>query len=212
MANQAIRRLAAQFKVPFLLHFTRASNLPSIMQHGLLPIAEAERRGIEPEINDNLRLDGRLDGTSVSIGFPNCKMLYKYMTDDEAIHWSILVLEPSILWEKDCAFCKHNAADRRISGQPLPDLKTPAALASMFEEIDGYKSRSDQRLKSYDPTDEQAEVLVFDAIEPELIGMVTFDSEAAKKAYSGHLGDRKVVAYKKGKGLFANRKYARTWG
>ena len=39
----------------------------------------------------------------------------------------------------------------------------------MFEEIDGLPARSEERLKSFDPTDVQAEVLVFDVIEPAYI-------------------------------------------
>lgn len=212
MSAQAIQAQATAVQVPYLLHFTRAVNLPSIMAHGIYPIGRANEVGANPAINDQYRFDGHRNSTSVSIGFPNCQMLYKYRKADEDVEWAILILHPSILWGKNCAFCRHNAADGRISGQPLVNLMAPAAFVGMYEEIEGITSRVEQKLKSYDPTDVQAEVLVFDVIEPQYVAGVIFEKGAARDKYVAHLGDRKTYIHANNKGMFANRKYARTWG
>lgn len=212
MPRQAIQAHATALQVPYLLHFTRAANLPPIMAHGLYPIGRAHEIGANPHINDQYRWDGHRNGTSVSIGFPNCQMLYKYRMAEPAVDWAILVVHPSILWTKNCAFCRYNAADGRISNQPLPNLMTPQAFTGMYDEIEGITSREEQKLKTYDPTDVQAEVLVFDVIEPQYIAGVIFETAPVRDGYLPHLGNRKTYIHANNKGMFANRKYARTWG
>ena len=139
-------------------------------------------------------------------------MLYKYRMDDESVDWAVLLLNKSVLWQKECAFCRHNAADARISRQPLDALTTEAAFRGMFDEIDGLSSREDQKLKAYDPTDVQAEVMVFDIIEPEYILGIVFDSEDAKNAYSHFLTEeQRAWVHPKSKGLFGTRSYSRLY-
>jgi len=212
VTRQAIQAHATAIQVPYLLHFTRTTNLPSIMAHGLYPIARVNEIGAAPSINDQYRFDGHSNSTSVSIGFPNCQMLYKYRMADATVDWAILVIHPSILWAKSCAFCRHNAADGHISALPLADLMTPQAFTGMYDEIEGLATREEQKLKSFDPTDVQAEVLVFDVIEPQCIVGVIFEKAAVRDAYLPHLGERKHYIHANNKGMFANRKYARTWG
>lgn len=209
MAKERIQEYSQAIKVPYLLHFTRAVNLPTILEHGLFPMSRISDIGVAPVINDELRLDGHLDGLSLSVAFPNYLMFYKLRKDNPDVEWVVLGIDSSVLWLKDCAFCKHNAADARISSQPLVQLKTPEAFIGMFEPIDGEDSREDQRLKSYDPTDGQAEVLVFDVIEPKLIGGAAFENAATRDAYKDLLGNRQVRLDKAGKGLFASRSYVR---
>ena len=209
MSRQAIRAHAIHIEVPYLVHFTRVENLISILEHGLYPVGRFAEIGVAASINDHLRLDGHLDGTSVSIGFPNDRMFYKCRNDNPGVAWAVLVIHPSVLWLKDCAFCRYNAADARISAQALVTLKTESAFVGMYQEIEGHASRQQQRLKSYDPTDRQAEVLVFDVIEPNLIAGVSFDSEAVKAAYEAHLGDRIVNVYQPNRGFFASRTFVR---
>lgn len=210
MPRQAIRQFATELEISLLLHFTRVVNLPSIMKHGIYPIARVDEIDAKPEINDQHRWDGRLNGTSISIAHPNDRMLYKYRKDDESVDWAVLVLEQSVLWQKECAFCCHNAADARISRQPVEALMTEAAFRGMFDEIDGFASREEQKLKVYDPTDVQAEVMVFDIIEPEYIRGIVFNSKEAKDAYSHLLTEeQKAWLHVKNKGLFGTRSYSR---
>lgn len=211
MSRQEIRAHAGMVGVSYLLHFTRAENLPSIILRGLYPIGRIGEIDVVPRINDQYRWDGHRDGTSVSIGFPNCQMLYKLRKSMPETKWVVLVLSPSILWEKMCAFCRHNAADGRISGQPLDALMTPEAFRSMYDEIEGIASRGDQRLKPYDPTDVQAEVLVFDIIEPQYILGVIFEEACVRDACAPNLEGRKSYLHANNKGMFASRGYARKY-
>lgn len=211
MPRQAIQTHAAAVQVPYLLHFTRAVNLPSIMAHGLYPVGRAHEIGASPHINDQYRWDGHRNSTSVSIAFPNCQMLWKYKKENEGVDWAILVMPSSILWTKNCAFCRHNAADGRISNQPLPNLMAPQAFVGMFDPVDGLPSREEQRLKSFDPTDVQAEVLVFDVIEPQQLVGVIFETTAARDVYTPHLGNRKTYLHANNKGMFASRGYVRKY-
>lgn len=212
MSRQAIREFAKKVEIPYLVHFTRAVNLPLIMEHGIYPIARVGEIGVEPQINDQHRLDGRLNGTSISIAHPNCQMLYRYRMEDKTIDWAILVLKRSILWRKECAFCRHNAADARLSWQPLETLITEAAFRGMFDEIEGCTLRDEQKLKPYDPTDVQAEVMVFDVIEPEYIRGIVFNSTDARDAYSRLLNEQqKAWVHPNSKGLFGTRSYSRLY-
>ncbi|KAB2520379.1 DUF4433 domain-containing protein [Pseudomonas sp. GXM4] len=209
MPRQAFQTQSQALQIPFLVHFTRTVNLPSILQHGLYPISRKDEIGVNPQINDELRLDGHLDGTSLSISFPNYRMFYKYRQDNPDVDWVVLGLDASVLWQKNCAFCCHNAADGRISRQALEDLQTINAMQGMFAEIADYPSRTDQRLRAYDPTDAQAEVLVFDVIEPELILGIAFENDAALNANRHLCGTRNLKVNQAGKGFFAARSYVR---
>ncbi|WP_429070174.1 DarT ssDNA thymidine ADP-ribosyltransferase family protein [Aeromonas dhakensis] len=209
MTIHAIEQAARLIKVPYLVHFTRVTNLPSILQHGIYPISRAHEIEATPAINDTLRLDGHLDATSLSIAFPNCRMFWRYRQDNPNVDWVVLAIHPSVLWTKNCAFCRFNAADARISRQLINQLKTSASFVGMFEEIDGFASREEQRLNQYDPTDVQAEVLAFDIIEPELITGAAFNKAAVMDSYRGILGDRKLILSGENQDYFASRSYVR---
>lgn len=198
-------------KIPYLLHFTQLGNLDSILEHGIYPIARAPEVGATPLINDYSRYDGRRDATCLSISFPNSQMFYKYRAENESKEWIVLVIPPAILWLKTCAFCKHNAADGRISRQPLNELMTDTAFRGMFEELESLPTREEQSLKPWDPTDVQAEVLVFDTIEPAFIKGIVFMSAVTRDKFSALISDCKLYVHAKGQGLFASRSYARKY-
>lgn len=209
--KKQIQDIAEAKKIPYLVHFTRATNLESIISKGIYPISRAHDAGVNPEINDPLRLDGHRDGISVSIAFPNSKMFYKYRMENPTIEWTILILHPSILWAKDCAFCKHNAADSKIIYESLSSLKEAQSFIGLYEEVDHLAARSEENLKTFDPTDVQAEVLVFDIIDPTLIRGVVFDSMATKNKHLSIIGDRKEWVHANNKGMFSSRTYARKY-
>lgn len=212
VSRERIQQIALERKIPFLVHFTRAENVESILQNGLLPVSVARQRGIDPAINDLERLDGRLNGTSVSLAFPNGQMFFRLRKENPEVNWVILALSPSVLWSKDVLFCKHNAADVRVSQVASELLRRPTSFEKMFEEIEGHESRADQGLKPFDPTDVQGEVLVMEPIEPEFILGALFNSPAVKDSLERHFGRRKLIVHAGRKGLFANRTYYRKFG
>ena len=203
MPKEAIHLHAKNIGIPWLVHFTRAVNLPNIMKYGLYPRSRTSEISVTPQINDVHRFDGHIDGTSLSIAFPNSKMFYKCRQENPNVDWVVLAVNPAALWTLDCAFCRHNAAATVISKLPIESLKTFEAFQGMFEEIEGLPKRGEDRLKSYDPTDVQAEILVFDVIPPQYIFGVGFNSDLVKQQYAEHLGSRQAVVYKYG--MFSNR-------
>ena len=205
----AIQSIAQARDIPYLVHFTRAANLPSIMEHGLVPRDQAIAYGYDPRINDKRRLDGRIGATSLSIGFPNECMFYKYRMQNPFEHWVVLIIDPSILWRKRCIFARRNAAHHTIRDLPAQTLAAATELAGMFDEIDGIASRREQRLRNYDPTDVQAEVMVFDTIEPEHIGHAVFNHTIAFKRYQSTLQRCEPVHVWQCENVYSKRCYAR---
>jgi len=178
------------------------------LQNGLIPVSEHGGLLNAPVINDQLRLDGHLNGTSLSIAFPNYLMFHRYRQEANT-EWVVLGVDPSVLWTKDCGFCLHNAADGRMIGQPVDTLRTLVAMQGMFAEIQGLGNREEQRLLSSDPTDPQAEVLVFERIEPNFIIGVAFETQRARDNYAGLCGNRTLLTYSARSGFFATRTYVR---
>lgn len=208
--SDEIESYAKEIDVPCLLHFTQLSNLESILTDGLLSRDRIVDLANPPEINDELRLDNHTNTISLSIAHPNSQMFYKYRMEKGG-DWCVIGIHPRVLWSQDCLFCKHNAADARISGMPFGVLSGASAFRAMYDEIPGHESRSDQCLKAYDPTDVQAEVLVLDSIElPDFIGVV-FPNRQAKKNYSELLGDLQAKIHSENKGFFASRSYKRKY-
>lgn len=160
---QKIKSIAKIRKISSLFHFTHIDNLESILKHGLLSRKKVDRL---PEranlvVNDNLRLDGRIEAISLSIGFPNYKMFYIYRKIPE--DWVIIGLKPDILWELDCSFCVENAAKRDINEISLEELKKPESLEEMFMDFKKIM-RQDLSIPEWFPTNPQAEVMVFNSI------------------------------------------------
>lgn len=209
MARDKIKAFVDEKEVPCLLHFTHISNLESILQNGLLSRDKVNEMGGEHEVNDELRLDNHTDTISVSIAHPNSPMLYKYR-NEKAGEWCIIGIKKRVLWKQDVLFCKHNAADGRMFGKSTDYLSSIDAFKSMYDE--GIESRADQGLKVFDPTDVQAEVLVFDEIELKDIRGVVFPSEAAKQRYAHLLGDLDGLVNVPDRGYFARRAYKRMHG
>lgn len=206
--REEILQVVRELKIPFLLHFTRAENLASIMQKGLLPRAVVNEEAPESVVNDALRLDGRRSYNCLSISFPNAPMFYRFRQDAPGADWVILLIPPIVLGGEGVLFCKHNAADARISGTAECHLSTPEALRAIFEELPDHPSRADQKLKPFDPTDVQAEVLVPGVIAANMIKSVVFPSSASRAANLQLIGNRKAYISDR-RGLYATRSYYR---
>lgn len=209
--SEAIKKIIAERKIERLVHFTKLSNLPSILANGLVPRIVVNATAPDVEVNDQLRLDGRKWWNCLSITFPNSRMFFRYQQDDRELEWCILLISPKVLLEKTVLFCKHNAADKRISQAPDHELGGGHAFSAMFCEIEGVEPRAEQSLKAPDPTDVQAEVLVRGMIEPEYFDGVVFRTAVALNEHQDQLGDLRAYLSDQ-RGFFADRGFYRKWG
>lgn len=202
-----IEVLADELGIPHLVHFTRCENLSGILKHGLASIAVCKGEGISVVRNDMDRFDGKLDGISLSIAFPNYLMFYKYRKIFKDADWAVLLFSPRVMWEKDCAFYRYNAADARVSREAREKMQSLEALRDMFSS-DAGGGREDA-LRRFDPTDPQAEILVFETIQSSYIEAVAFETREVRSKYLPVLGGLESFYAGPGKGLFGTRLRAR---
>lgn len=203
---EAIKKAAIKVGIPHLIHFTNCDNLASIMQHGIQSVASCEANDIKPSRNDCHRFDGQLDGISLSITFPNQRMFWKYRQLGRDLDWVVIILKPRILWEKDCAFYPLNAADARMIANARDEMKSADALEAMFSVTQGSR---DEWLKPYDPTDIQAEVMVYETIETSEIQSFAFETSEVRDRYKHLIPGYSKFYAGEGKGLFSTRKDVR---
>ncbi|HHX8355460.1 DUF4433 domain-containing protein [Vibrio sp. Vb0937] len=207
--KEEIKKFAQELKIPYLLHFTHISNLESILKWGLESRKKVDEDYENVITNDQGRYDGRADTISLSIAHPNDKMFFKYRESDQ--DWCVLGLDPSVLWELDCLFCKHNAADGLISHLDDDTLSKVSSFKGMYDEVNWLPSREEQSLLGYDPTDVQAEVLVKKHIPAHKIFGVIVSSRQVKKNIAEFTGDIKVAINEPNKYVYATRTYRRRW-
>lgn len=205
MSKEKIKKFAGEIEIPALVHFTPISNLENILKKGILCREDIDDTA---ETNDELRLDGRKNTISTSIAFPNSSMFYKYRQEKGGL-WAVVGISKKVLWELDCLFCKHNAADNRISQLSNESLSVVDALKAMYDEHDGMPSREDQRLRKYDPTDVQAEVLIEKHIPAKYLVGIVFPDKPSREKHANLTKKRKVIEHSRNKGYFASRSYVR---
>jgi len=179
---ESIRSIVERRGVKLLAHFTRAENLDGILAHGIRPRSKLPSSAIW---NDDDRWDGHRDASCLSISWPNYKMFYRLRCEHPEVDWVVLALDPSILWECDCAFCPTNAASGEMTSIPLADRAGPAALERLFQDVGGKPTREEIRLPTRFPTDPQAEVLVFDTIGVGKIFGISVESRRVKSELEG---------------------------
>lgn len=158
---------ARDIKIAF--HFTRYSNLPSIMRDGIISRSALEIQRSAVSFNDDYRHDNHREASCFSVGHPNYRMFYRLRQEYPQEKWAVLVVNAAILWEKDCAFCIENAASDNVRHIPIIQRKGVRAFNAMFEEIEGKPNRTILGIPPKCPTNPQAEILVFDVVEPRYI-------------------------------------------
>ena len=176
--RSSIMKIVDERRIKHLVHFTKADNLPSILQHGLVPVKLQETFGVNTNKNDPMRYDQIITATSLSVDFPNYKVFYKFRTElyqDDM--WVIIKLKPSVLVSEQnkSYFCQTNAAN--INNRKLG--YTHEAFNSMFAETIITKERKtvqreDLPIPDNWTTDPQAEILVDGIIDTCYIDSIVF--------------------------------------
>lgn len=202
--NEGIRQFCQNRKIEHLTHFTHVTNLYSILSKGLFDRLTLdsmhESNKIKYKYTDLQRLDGHKEAISLSISFPNYRMFFKKRNNQE--EWVVLLLEPSVLWELDCAFYHTNAASSGIRDMDSTIKKGLPYLKKMFADEPLRKKLS---LPDNYTTDDQAEVLVFEHIMPEYIKEVHFVDYSTMVVWLQRYGDKTDKSIKNDKFYFEVR-------
>ena len=167
-----IKREVLARGIKCLVHFTPAINAKSILSHGLAARPLLDENNISYLSTDELRGDKKLDAVSLSIGLVNYAMLEAKQKNYRG-QWVIFALHPSILWTHSCRFCWTNAASREVRDNH-GYLGGPWGFRRMFETkpVSAIDPRCRREVYGYSdgtPTDNAAEVQVFDPIDSDLI-------------------------------------------
>ena len=174
--HASIKEIANRRGIYQLVHFTRLENFKSIIEKGIKPVSALERENVSFIRNDQKRLDGHLNATSISISFPNFKTFFKMRMESQQSEWVVLLIKPDVLWEKECGFFPLNAASSEMRSKNLDQLKDPSSFDAMFST--NYGDR-EYFLGDCDPTNSQAEVMVFGTIEPDYIDTIAFQCRSS---------------------------------
>jgi hypothetical protein len=159
-----IQARAAQLGIRQLFHFTRVPNLPSIIEHGLVP----RNFCLNVAFNDAERHDGT-NAICATIDWPNYKTFTMMRSNYQGVEWALIGIKPEVLWTRDCAFCTTNAALGSVSSIPIAQRKNLAAFDAMYAEQQGKPTRAQMGHQPYHPTDPQAEVLIINGVPRDLI-------------------------------------------
>lgn len=177
--REKIMKIVASKQIEAVLHFTSIDNLKSILENEVLSRDEMKKKMIKAAVNDELRLDFCPNCISCSISLPNAPLLFKFRKTYSDRQYVILKLKPELLWEKQCLFCKENAASNNV--HLACDLSKHEALERMFGDYDAKHTRkglenlyADGFIKDNMPTHNQAEVLVMGKIERKYIAGIYF--------------------------------------
>ena len=165
------------------VHFTNEKNLPSILKTGVLSRKALLEKNIPFDYNDEKRLDGMLEAISLSVTSPNYKMFYKYRTLKNEANWVVIVFDPQKILEYQCAFFRANAGSRDSMQQDRENAHSVTAFAEMFSDWDICHPRWSLGLAKNEPTNPQAEVMVFNEIPLSCIDRIVFQKESQYKKY-----------------------------
>lgn len=175
---QNIQAFCRVHEIDTLVHFTRIENLAGILANGMQGRNDLEQawRLKSVVFNDDKRIDGHQNAVCLCISFPNFKMFYRLRQTNHG-GWVVLVLNPNVLWELDCAFCHENAASNNVRYISLQERKKFQALERMYSDHH-LNPRKNLAIPINYPTHPQAEVLVFQPIPVHYIREVHFSNIA----------------------------------
>ncbi|ENV67404.1 Uncharacterised protein [Acinetobacter junii] len=170
----AIQQIVIEKTIPYIVHFTRVDNLPSILTHGIYPPNSFPLINNQALITDPLRLDNKRDYSCFSIAFPNHRMFFRVRNNIQG-DWVLLRLSRQILWDFDCLFYPINAADNFVRFRDINEFKGSTALRNLF--LNTEDNPREPFLHACDPTNDQSEVMVPGIINSNYIEDIIFDSQ-----------------------------------
>lgn len=182
-----IEKILSERGINSLVHFTRAENLPSIMEYGICPRAELYEE--EAIFNDEYRYDDCENAVCTSIEFPNYKMFYRLRMDNPEADWAVLLISAEAMVDFNCAFCEMNAGSKPMYSMSLEERMGSSALQTLFRNVSDGRRRADLGIPDCLPTNPQAEVLVFATIPTDYITHVVFADAYTKKKYEKYVPD-----------------------
>lgn len=123
--------------------------------------------------NDKQRMDGKTDYINCSVQYPNWWYLRRVKDNNPIFSdWAILFIDPIVATIETTQFCKVNAATRY--GAYI--CKGAEAFRELFSANVGRQNRTKDMLQNA-PTDDQAEVLVYENIPVSMIKGIAFENE-----------------------------------
>ncbi|EFM8250098.1 DUF4433 domain-containing protein, partial [Escherichia coli] len=159
------KKIVIDRNIKYLCHFTPKSNLDKIMRDGL------NLRDIETmEVTDQSRFDGSKN-ICLTISEPNIWMIND--KKEKGFDLALLIINPKILYEKECLFFPYNAATKCYRNLSTEYFTGAAALERLFDkQITFQKSQQEPQtvyrnalLKPSITTSKQAEVQVTEKID-----------------------------------------------
>lgn len=160
--------------VEYFVHFTPEENIPSILQHGIIPREDLSAHRINAVCPDQSRSDNHLDYSSFSVSFPNYRVMYSKPHDMKFV---ILCIDPRIILDfpiSDISYLPTNAANQSLPKEIEEYIGFSAAEGIFSETAYNHKTgascqRSELNIPVKFSTDPQAEVFVRATVEPSYI-------------------------------------------
>lgn len=166
--TKAIQDVFKRRGVTRLCHMTEVENLLSILAEDSGVLANVFLKEKRVYVNDTDRYDGRADYISTSIQYPN---VWYYNYKKNLNDWAIIFIDISICRRGNTLFSPVNAATGKGAylGVGVDSLKK-----SFDESVNG-RIRNTNML-SCCPTDDQAEVMIYEEIPTSFISGIAFET------------------------------------
>ena len=159
--------------VKSFIHFTPEENLSSILQHGIVSRYTLSSLQIDAVVPDQDRIDNCLSYSSLSVSFPNYRVMYKKRRYQN-LRFVLLCIDPQIILDlslSDISYLPTNAANQSLPQKIEEYIGFSAAEGIFSETAYNHKTgascqRSELNIPDNFSTDPQAEVFVRATIKP----------------------------------------------
>lgn len=158
-----IRQFCKDREIKWLCHFTTATNLKSIFDHGI-----QSRKMLIDQAIPHQRVDGSIklyfdSFNYLSVSSPNTKMLYRKFTL-EKVWVAVVVLDASLLWSVPFFSIPMNSARREMPRLISQDFTKFLGLSGLRSLFSNRQLRELCNIPVSEPTDIQSEVILLESI------------------------------------------------